>query len=143
MKMKIMHVVKLSVLGAFLMTAGAALSQEVPEQVTMDSKIYETHKNGLVTFSHKKHSDEYKVACADCHHIYDGGKNTWKQGDVVQKCAVCHKDTGTPEQGMSKKEKIAKFHKEAIHANCVECHKTVNKDGKAAPIACKDCHPKK
>ena len=127
-------------LGAVLIASGAVASQEVQDTMTMNSEVYQAHKKSLVTFSHKKHSEEYKIACADCHHVYEGDKNVWKQGDVVQKCGACHKETGKPEKGMSKKDKIAKFHKEALHANCVGCHK---KQGKKELAKCTACHPKK
>ena len=48
----------------------------------------------------------------------------------------------------SKKEIAAKemeYHAEAIHENCITCHKAYNKKNKtkAAPQACTKCHPKK
>jgi hypothetical protein len=127
---------------AFMFSVGIA--SDPADTMTMNSKIYKKHKKGLVTFTHKKHSEELKVACNECHHVYEGGKNKWKKGDAVKKCGECHTDTGKPEKGMSKKDKIAKFHKEALHANCKDaCHKAEAKKGKNAPTKCKECHPQK
>ena len=136
-----------SFVGVVCLVASAIASQQVPEQKTMDSKVYATHKKKLVTFTHKKHSGDYKIPCADCHHVYKDGKNVWEEGAVVQKCGECHSEAKAPKgkdaPKLSKAEKIEKYHYSAIHENCVGCHKAEKKKGKKAPTACKDCHPKK
>lgn len=131
---------------AFAFTVGFAA--DVKDSFNMESKVYKKRKKATVVLSHKKHNEEYKIACADCHHVYKDGKNVWKEGDKVDKCDVCHKEAKAPkakkgEPKMSKKEKIAKYHYSAIHENCVSCHKAEKKKGKKAPAKCKDCHPKK
>lgn len=132
----------------FLFSMGYA-AQKAADTMTMNSGVYAKHKKTLVTFTHKKHNTDYKIPCNDCHHAYKGGKNVWKEGDNVQKCAACHKEAKAPkvkegEKGPSKKEKIKKYHYSAIHENCKGCHKDLKKAAKpTGPTACKDCHPKK
>jgi hypothetical protein len=131
---------------AFLF-AGVYATQEAPENIVMESKVFGKHKKGLVTFTHKKHSADYKIPCADCHHVYKDGKNVWKEGDEVQKCAACHSEakapTGKDAPKLSKAEKIEKYYYSAIHENCMGCHKDLKKEGKpTGPTSCKDCHPK-
>lgn len=106
------------------------------------------HTKGAVTFTHKKHVDDYKIGCGDCHHD-DQGKPlaNLKEGDPVKKCFDCHSKPGEIKgkeaKGLSDKEKRA-YHANAVHDNCVDCHKKFNKEKKEkiAPQACKDCHPK-
>jgi len=130
---------------AFLFSAGYAA--DPADTMTMNSKVYDKHTKAQVVFSHKKHSAEYKIACADCHHVIKDGKNTWKEGDPVQKCEACHSEAKPPAgkdaPEMTKEQKIAKYHYTAIHENCVGCHKAEKAKGKNAPAACKDCHPGK
>lgn len=120
---------------------------DAPENITMDNPVFAKHKKALVTLSHKKHAAEYKVACTDCHHVIKEGKNVWKEGDAVQKCTECHKEAKAPSgkdaPKLSKAEKIKDFYYDAIHENCVGCHKAEKKKGKNAPSTCKDCHPGK
>ena len=130
----------------------------VKDVIQMDNKAYKEHKKSIATFSHKKHNEEYKIGCGECHHD-DKGKplNDLKLGDDVQDCIACHKKPGQmpgdlkkemKAQKASKKEITAKkmeYHAEAIHANCISCHKAFNKKNKtkAAPQTCTKCHPKK
>ncbi len=125
---------------------------QAPDTKTMKTKGYAKHTKGLVTFSHKAHAEKYGIACGECHHDDKGAPLALKGGESVQGCVVCHKETAKAPKGekLSKKDKIVKYHKEALHANCIGCHKAFNKkngfkskDPKAAPQSCKDCHPKK
>jgi hypothetical protein len=129
----------------------------VDDVIKMENKAYKEHEKGIVTFSHKKHNEEYKVGCGECHHD-DKGKplNDLKMGDDVKNCIECHKTPGKMpgsvkkelrEKKASKKEKKAKemeYHAEALHENCISCHKDYNKKNKtkAAPQSCTKCHPK-
>ncbi|SPD74255.1 Cytochrome c, class III [uncultured Desulfobacterium sp.] len=129
-----------------LTAADAPAVVTAPDTIKMESKIYKKHTKGVVTFSHKKHAEHKGVSCTDCHHVYKDGKNTWKQGDPVQKCDACHTETGKPPKEMAKKDVIAKYHKEAVHENCKSCHKKMvdkNSDMGKALKACTGCHPKK
>ena len=134
-------------LSALLFFAVSSLkATDAPETITMDSKIYKKHTKGLVLFSHKKHQEYKGVGCVDCHHVYKDGKNTWKEGDPVQKCEECHKETGKVPTEMKKAEKIKNFHKVAIHENCKGCHKKMidkNSDVAKKLKKCDGCHPKK
>jgi hypothetical protein len=140
----------ISLLGVvFVFSMVHATATDPADTMTMNSKVYKKHKKVLVTFTHKKHNVDYKIACADCHHVYKDGKNVWKKTEAVQKCDACHSEAKAPkakkgEPKIPKKEKITKYHYSAIHENCVVCHKDLKKAAKpTGPTACKDCHPKK
>jgi len=136
-------------MGVAFLFAGVYATQQAPDSIVMESKVFAKHKKALVSLSHKKHNVDYKIPCADCHHVYEGGKNVWKEGDEVKKCDTCHSEAKAPkakqgEPKMSKAEKIKKFYYSAIHENCVGCHKDLKKAAKpTGPTACKECHPKK
>ena len=144
-------------LGFVLFAVGLYAATTVEDVIQMENKGYSAHKKGIVTFSHKKHSEEYgaknpdlyKNGCGECHHDKDGKPLTLKMGDEVQGCFECHNKPGEKPKGkdapkLSKKEQLA-FHAEAIHANCKGCHKAFNKANNStnAPITCNKCHPKK
>lgn len=120
--------------------------------ISMNNPGYDKHTKGIVEFGHQKHVKEYGAKCGECHHD-DKGKplSELKSGDEVQSCAACHKEFGKKPKGekLKKIEKIKKYHKDALHANCQGCHKDWNKkkglkknDPKAAPATCNACHPK-
>jgi hypothetical protein len=150
MKKQSLLVLTAAALGVvFLFTVGYA-TQEAPDNIVMDSKVYKKHKKSLVTLSHKKHNVDYNIPCNDCHHVYEDGKNVWKEGDTVQKCDVCHSEAKAPkakegEPKLSKEEKIKKYQYSAIHENCLGCHKAFKKANpeKVVPTKCAECHPKK
>ena len=131
----------------FLFTVVYA-TQEAADTITMESKLFPKHKKTLVTFTHKRHNVNYKITCAECHHVYEAGKNVWKEGDEVKKCDACHTEAKAPkakkgEPKLSKAEKIKKYYYSAIHANCAGCHKELKKAAKpTGPTTCKECHPK-
>jgi hypothetical protein len=138
---------------ALIFVAGSIYAgSEVKDVILLKTPEYEEHTKGIVEFSHKKHVAEYGATCGDCHHDDKGKPLALEGGESVQRCVECHKETGKKPKGekLSKKEKIMKYHKEALHANCSGCHKDWNKekgykksDPKAAPTTCKNCHPKK
>lgn len=124
---------------------------KVSDVVKMNNKAYSKHKKSIVTFSHKKHTTDYKAGCGECHHDAKGKPlNNLKAGDNVQNCIECHTKASRPprakkgEPKLSKKEKM-EYHAYAIHVNCKDCHKKFNKKSgtKAAPTSCAKCHPKK
>ena len=140
------------VLGVFIAT-GLYAGTEVADVIELKSPEYGEHTKGIVSFSHKKHATDYGAACGDCHHDDQGQPLELKEGDAVQRCIECHKETDKPKgkelKAIPKAERIKRFHEEAIHANCRACHKAWNKeqglkanDPKAAPTTCKNCHPK-
>jgi hypothetical protein len=113
----------------------AADEQEVPDQILLDNE-YERDKKGPVEFTHKKHEEDYGIACADCHHVYEDGENVWKEGDHVEKCSACHTPEGEADGPMKLQN--------AFHRNCKNCHKDLFKEKKpTGPFRkCNDCHQK-
>ncbi len=83
---------------------------------------------GKVTFTHKKHSENYKIDCLKCHH-------TWKKGETTGKfCRDCHKE---------KAEGKTLSVKDAFHNDCKKCHDDAKKANKpAGPTGCTQCHVK-
>ena len=137
-------------ISALFITAGIYAGTNVPDVIKMENKAYKKHKKSIMTFSHKKHIEEYKAGCGECHHD-DKGKplNNLKMGDNVQNCIECHKKPGERPKGkgkpkLSKKQRLD-YHAEALHYNCKDCHKKFNKKNKTkkAPTTCTKCHPKK
>jgi hypothetical protein len=130
------------------LTAGEKAKKPVPpEEAKIENAGYKTDKKGHVKLSHKKHSDKeenkgYGVTCVECHHEYKDGKNVWKEGQPVKKCAECHDPLKTVKEGDTKIYKLNL----AYHKNCKNCHKALLKEGKSetAPFKkCNDCHQKK
>jgi len=128
------------------LTVGSLTATDIPDKITMDSKIFKKHTKGLVVFPHKEHAEHEGITCTDCHHVYKDGKNIWKEGDPVQKCDECHKKTGKPPKDMKKAEKIKEYYKDAVHENCKGCHKKMvdkNSEMGMKLKKCDGCHPKK
>ena len=143
---------------AIMFAAGSIYAgTTVQDEIKMENKAYSEHTKAIVTFSHKKHNEEYKIGCGECHHDAKGKPlNDLAIGDDVQGCIECHKIPGQMPGDLKKemkakkvsKEEIAakemEYHAEAIHENCIKCHKDYNKKNKtkAAPQTCTKCHPK-
>ena len=116
--------------------------QEVTDTIMIDSKGYKKDRYGQIEFHHQKHQDEYinaegdSIACQECHHIYENGKNVWKECDPVQKCGDCHDPLKT-----NPKNKNLKKLQLAFHKNCKGCHTAVIKAGlkKEADAPSKKC----
>lgn len=119
-----------------------------PAEMEMkNTKMFEKHRMGIVTFHHEKHSapkpDGYGLNCGECHHDAKGKPLTGlKPGEPVKKCADCHSKPGKPkrERGISPEEWKSmqlKYYYGAIHENCVGCHKKMK-----GPVKCTECHPK-
>ncbi|MCB2194024.1 MAG: cytochrome c family protein [Deltaproteobacteria bacterium] len=106
-------------------------SGKVPDSFKIQDKLFKKHKKSAVEFTHKKHSVDHKLACTECHHVYKDGKNVFKDGDKVQKCAECHT---SPKKDQGKMLSLYK----AFHTNCRDCHKAAKK----GPRKCNECHPK-
>ena len=129
-----------------LLSAAAIYAAAMQDVIKMDAPY--PHKKGIVSFTHLKHVKDYKIACGECHHDDKGQPLTnLKEGDTVKKCFECHNKPGEIKgkeaKGLSDKEKRA-YHANAMHENCVDCHKKFNKEkgSKVAPQTCKECHPK-
>ncbi|MBG0790536.1 MAG: cytochrome c3 family protein [Desulfovibrionaceae bacterium] len=107
-----------------------------PDVITMSVPEGVKATKTPVTLSHKKHEAEYGIDCLVCHH-----KATSK--DDIKGCASegCHTDASKAAK-KDPKGFYKAFHAKA-DASCLGCHKKEKKAGKAAPVSCKDCHPKK
>lgn len=158
-------IITIAVILTFFIAACIYAGTEVKDVIQLNDKAYAKHTKGIVTFSHKKHQKEYaekhpelyKNGCGECHHEDKDGKavplKNLKEGDNVKKCIECHKKPeyikGKEAKGLTKKQK-REYHANALHDNCKGCHKEYNKEMKlkskdkgAAPVTCKQCHPKK
>ena len=84
-----------------------------------------------VKFSHRVH-EARSVACAQCHHDYQGRRNVWHEGPPVAKCQTCH--------GLRPEARRLDL-KNAYHRQCKGCHLRLRQQGRqAGPIECRDCH---
>ena len=129
-KQTLIAVVVAVMVGVFAM-AGVLMAADVPETITIHDPAFGEYKKGPVEFTHGKHVKDHGVACVDCHHKYEDGKNVWKEGDPVQKCSECHP--------MDKNEgKLYKLKAGTVfHKNCRDCHKEMQK----GPYKkCDECH---
>jgi hypothetical protein len=107
--------------------------QGIADVIMIENQGYEPDNKGPVKFNHLKHSKEYKASCVECHHLYQDGKNIWKEGDHVNKCVVCH-------DPVEEKGKAVKL-RSAFHNNCRDCHTKASKEGREAPYKkCSECH---
>ena len=143
MRKKVLTAVVVSMVMALfggIIYAGTA----APDVIKMEEPSYK-HKKGIVEFSHKNHSTDYKLACGECHHDDKNKPLELKEGDDVKKCIECHNKPGEKPKGkkLSDAEEL-KYHAEALHENCKGCHKKYDKehDTKDAPTTCSKCHPK-
>ena len=117
--------------------------EEIASEFTIDYRAkFKNSKKPGVRFNHEQHHKEYGIKCEECHHVYENGENTWKEGDHVAKCIECH-PTDRKDAKKRSKEAGAKVHdlKNAFHKNCKDCHKKAIDDGKKAPSQCSECHP--
>ena len=132
--------------GAAMLIAGTTVPDDIVFKPVAGKGKYQDR---IVSFSHKKHSETYKIGCGDCHHDANNKPLTnLKAGDDVQKCTECHKLPGeAPKKGKKKlKGKEARaYMANAFHDNCYRsCHRDYNKKNKtkAAPTSCTKCHKK-
>lgn len=149
MKNKVFVIAVAMVFGAaaLLLATGTMAGTKAPDMVKMEAGY--PHTKGIVQFSHKKHATDYKAGCGECHHDDKGQPlAALKDGDAVKKCFECHNKPGELKgkdaTGKSKKEKL-EYHANALHDNCIGCHKTWNEknNSKNAPTTCTKCHPGK
>jgi Class III cytochrome C family len=152
MNKKLLTMLLAAGIAVIFFTTGLYAGTDVPENITMDYNKYKKRKkqppkSKFVEFSHTKHFTDYKISCGACHHDKDNKPiEDLKVGDDVQKCAECH-----TKMSLNKKDKKAKKDimvlENAMHRNCVDCHKDVNikagdpKGRKGpAPASCTKCH---
>jgi cytochrome c553 len=102
--------------GLFFAT-GIYAGTVVQDVIKMDNKAYAKHKKSIVMFSHKKHIEEYKAGCGECHHDADNKPlDNLKAGDDVQNCIECHKIASERPKGkdapkLTKKQRL-EYHAE-------------------------------
>jgi hypothetical protein len=91
---------------------------------------------GAVKFDHTTH---LKVAgkCGVCHHA---SKPQRPLKSPQQACTDCHTNPATPP--VTTKLQAAFHNPTATSGLCIDCHKTEDASGKAAPVKCADCHKK-
>ena len=90
---------------------------------------------GGVKFDHKAHSGMGK--CDVCHHASKPEKALKSEHE---NCQDCH--TTPAPAGMTTKPQAAFHNPTATAGTCIDCHKTENAKGKAAPTKCTECHKK-
>lgn len=150
------------VLSSFFAAVVLFAGTTVQDSFKMETSQYTKRIYNPATLSHKKHIEEYKLKCGDCHHNEKNEPlNDLKIGDNVKKCIECHKipsekprkEKGKPRIKLTEKQR-REYHAEAVHDNCRGCHSAFNKeirkfnktvknkaDKKAkAPTSCNKCH---
>lgn len=89
-------------------------------------------------FPHDKHM-EVVGECKACHHKYADGVNILEEDELDggdgMRCRTCHTDATSNETSIDGRE--------AFHRQCIQCHRALEKEGKASgPRTCGTCHPK-
>jgi Class III cytochrome C family len=114
-----------------LLCAGA-LAQTAPQAPA----ILKGAPLGAVKFEHTAH---LKVAgrCGVCHHASKPQKPLKSPQEA---CTDCHTNPATPP--VTTKLQAAFHNPTATTGLCIDCHKTEDASGKAAPVKCADCHKK-
>ncbi len=147
MKRRSLALMVVAALVMVMATAAAIYAATAPAEIKMEAAY--KHKKSTVVFTHQKHITDHKITCGECHHDDKGQPlKDLKDGDPVKSCFDCHNKPGELKgkkaKGLSSEEKLA-YHANALHKNCIDCHKKYNKENKtkAAPQKCTDCHPKK
>lgn len=150
MNKKLLTLLLAAGIAVIFVATGLYAGTDVADTIKMDSNNYKKRKKAppkfkFVEFTHKKHHDDYKLSCGECHHDKDNKPLDLKTGDAVQKCVECH----TKLEKDKKKKNDPMVLENAMHGNCVDCHKEVNKkagDPKGlkgpAPASCAKCHEK-
>lgn len=112
--------------------------------MTIYAELFTTHTKGPVIFPHDKHNKEFKIACNECHHIYENGKNVWNEDIKPDKCEKCHNEPTVKKEKSLPPDLQKKNLKLAFHNKCLACHrkrKAENPELKS-PTTCSGCHKK-
>jgi len=150
MNKRLLVIVTIMAMATLFFSVGIYAGTEVKDEIKMENKAYKKRQYKTVTFTHKKHVEEYKASCGECHHDEDNKPLDLKEGDEVQNCIECHKIPGYIKGKKAKgltREKKREYHANAVMDNCRACHRKFNKEKgyktkneKAAPTTCKKCH---
>jgi Class III cytochrome C family len=113
-----------------LVLCSAALAQTAPTAPI----VLKGAPLGAVKFDHAAH---LKVAgkCVVCHHPSRPQK---PMKSPQEACTDCHTNPATPP--VTTKLQAAFHNPTATSGLCIDCHKTEDANGKAAPVKCADCH---
>jgi hypothetical protein len=116
-----------------------------PAEILILSPLWKEHTRPGVAFTHENHERKYRVACNECHHIYENGKNVWKKGMPVSKCEVCHNEGTVKGETKLSPDVKKKNLKLAFHGNCQGCHRKLKREDSEskAPTVCSKCHSRK
>jgi hypothetical protein len=116
-----------------------------PPEILVLSPLWKEHTKGGVAFTHENHEKKYKVACVECHHVYENGKNVWKDGMPVSKCEACHNEGTVKGETKLPADAKKKNLKLAFHGNCQGCHRKLKRENpeSKAPTVCGKCHGRK
>ena len=127
MKRGVYLFIAIAFLGGLLISVAIA----EPGDTLLIQNEYTKRMKKPVTFTHKKHTEDYKIGCTECHH-------TWKkeEGKNPKKCAECHTEKAEGEKLGTKR---------AYHKQCMDCHKALKKESKPTgpTTKCTECHPSK
>jgi hypothetical protein len=117
------------------------------------SEIISPSSAGEVFFPHLQHTEDFDVACKDCHHETNAAELNIPHEDYFDDfwidCKICHHEGGS---GKLQAQACSKCHhsnpaniadetlssKVVIHKNCWECHEVGT--GKEASESCQLCH---
>ena len=74
----------IALVAALTFVASASAFAAGPETITLPAK------NGNVTFPHKKHQEDLKIACAECHGDKPGKMEGFGKDKAHALCKECH-----------------------------------------------------
>jgi len=110
---------------------GAAGPTSPPEESWLNIQKPGRWEKPPVKFSHRVHPKP-RIACEQCHHDMQRGRNLWHEGLPVEKCQACH--------GLIPKAGRLDV-KNAFHRQCKGCHLARRKVRQpAGPVKCEGCH---
>lgn len=148
MNKKLLTLLLAAGIAVIFVATGLQAGTEVKDTFILEDPGYKKPKKRApkfksLAFTHKKHAEDYKISCGECHHDNDNKPLDLKMGDMVQKCSECHNKFKKDK----KNKKDIMVHENAMHGNCRGCHKEINKkagDPKGlkgpAPATCGKCH---
>ena len=102
------------------------------ESITINNTgIFKSKSRTFVEFPHANHMALDGIACTDCHHRFEKGKNVLEADELTENnksilCGSCHK-------GKSNLEK-------AYHRQCIGCHNGKKQAKPIGPRMCSECH---
>lgn len=119
-----------------LLTFSSALLATPEEPAPSSLALFSNEKRPQSRFDHDLHEQSLEDGgCALCHHVYDevAEKLVYIEGEEMA-CSECHFN--------EKKDDILSF-RDANHASCTVCHRTLIKSKKpSGPTTCGECHQK-